>query len=56
MQENCCLRPAKPLAEVEEVRKGQQRRSKVVSLSAKKKADVEKVLTNDSEAKDSGKE
>jgi hypothetical protein len=56
MQENCRLRPAKPPAEVEEVRKGPQRRSKVASSSAKKKADVEEVFTDDSEAEDSGKE
>jgi hypothetical protein len=56
MQENCRLQPAKPPTEVEEVRKGPQKRSKVASLSAKKKADVKEVLTNDSKAKDSGKE
>jgi hypothetical protein len=56
MQENCRLQPAKPPADVEEVRKGPQRRSKVASSSVKKKADVKKVFTNDSEAKNSEKE
>lgn len=56
MQESCHLRPAKPPAEVEEVRKGPQRRSKVASSSAKKKAVVEEVFTDDSDTEDSGKE
>jgi hypothetical protein len=56
IQENCRLQPAKPPAEVEKVRKGPQKRSKVASLSVKKKADVKKVFTNNSEAKDSEKE
>jgi hypothetical protein len=56
MQENCRLQPAKSLAEVKEVCKRPQKRSKVVSLSVKKKADVKKVFTNDSKAKDLGKE
>jgi hypothetical protein len=46
----------KPPAEVEEVRKRPQRRSKVASLSAKKKADVKEVFTDDSKAEDLGKE
>lgn len=54
MQENCGLRPARRPAEVEEVRKGLEKRSKVASLSAKKKTDVEGVFT-DSESEDSGK-
>jgi hypothetical protein len=54
-QENCQLRPARPPAEVEEVRKGPQKKSKVASTSAKKKADVEEVFTDDSD-EDSGKE
>jgi hypothetical protein len=56
MQENCRLQPAKPPAEVEEVRKGPQKRSKVASSSAKKKADVKEVFIDNSKAKDSGKE
>ena len=56
MQENCRLRPARPPAEAEEVRKGPQKKSKVASASAKKKADVEEEITDDSEADDSGKE
>jgi hypothetical protein len=56
IQENCRLRPAKPPTEVEKVRKRLQRRSKVASLSAKKKADVKEVFTDDFKAKDSGKE
>jgi hypothetical protein len=55
MQENCRLRPAKPPAKVKKVRKGPQKRSKVAFSSVKKKADVEKVFTDDSKAKDSGK-
>lgn len=56
MQENCRLRPARPPTEVEEVRKGPQRKSKVASSSARKRADVEEVFTEDSDAEDSGKE
>jgi hypothetical protein len=56
MQENCRLRPAKPPADVKEVCKGPQKRSKVAFSSAKKKADVKEVFTDNSEAKDSGKE
>jgi hypothetical protein len=41
---------------VKKVRKRPQRRSKVVFLSVKKKADVKKVLINNFKAKDSGKE
>jgi hypothetical protein len=41
---------------VEEVRKEPQKRSKVTSLSAKKKANVKKVFTDNSKAKDLGKE
>jgi hypothetical protein len=56
IQENCCLRPAKPPTKVEKVYKRPQKRSKVASLSAKKKADVKKVFTNNSKAKDLRKE
>ena len=56
MQENCRLRPAKPPAEVEEVRKGPQKKSKVASSSARKKADIEEAFTDDSRTEDSGKE
>jgi hypothetical protein len=56
IQENCRLQPAKPPAKVEKVRKRLQKRSKVVSLSAKKKANVKKVFINNSKAKDSEKE
>jgi hypothetical protein len=56
IQENCCLQPAKPPTEVKEVYKRLQRRSKVMSLSAKKKANVEKVFTNNFKAKDLEKE
>jgi hypothetical protein len=56
IQENCRLWPAKPLIKVEEVCKRPQKRSKIVSLSAKKKADVKKVLTDNFKAKDSRKE
>jgi hypothetical protein len=42
--------------EVEKVCKRPQKRSKVVFLSAKKKADVKEVFTNDFKAKDSKKE
>jgi hypothetical protein len=56
IQENCRLQPAKPPAKVKKVRKKPQRKSKVASLSVKKKVDVEKVFTDDFKAKDSGKE
>jgi hypothetical protein len=56
IQENYCLQPAKPLTKVEEVCKRLQRRSKVTSLFVKKKADVKKMFTNNSKAKDLGKE
>lgn len=56
MQENCRLRPARSPAEVEEVRKGPQKRSKVASSSARRKAVVEEVFTDDSNTEDSGKE
>ena len=56
VQENCRLRPARPPVEAEEVRKGPQKKSKVASSSAKKKADVEEEITDDSEANNSGKE
>jgi hypothetical protein len=56
MQENCCLWPAKPLADVKKVCKRPQKRSKIASLFAKKKADVKKVFTNNFKAKDLGKE
>jgi hypothetical protein len=52
MQENCRLRPAKPPAKVKKVCKRLQKKSKVASLFAKKKADVEEVLTNDFKAED----
>ena len=42
--------------EVEEVRKGSQRKSKVTSSFVKKRVDVEEVFTEDSNAKDLGKE
>jgi hypothetical protein len=45
-----------PFAKVEEVCKRPQKRSKVAFLSAKKKADVKEVFTNNSKAKDSEKE
>jgi hypothetical protein len=41
---------------VKKVCKGPQKRSKVVFLSAKKKADIKKVFTNNFKAKDSEKE
>jgi hypothetical protein len=41
---------------VKKVCKRLQKRSKVVSLSAKKKADVKEMFTNNSKAKDSEKE
>jgi hypothetical protein len=56
IQENCRLQPAKPLAKVNKVRKKPQKRSKVASLSAKKKANVKEVFTNNFKAKDSEKE
>jgi hypothetical protein len=56
MQENCRLQPAKPPAEVKKVYKGPQRRSKVASLSVKKKANVKEMFTNNFKAKDSEKE
>jgi hypothetical protein len=56
IQENCCLQPAKPPAKVKKVCKRPQRRSKVVFLSIKKKADIKEVFTNNSKAKDSEKE
>jgi hypothetical protein len=56
MQENCRLQPAKPFTEVEKVYKRLQKRSKVVFLFAKKKADIKEMLTNNSKAKDSEKE
>jgi hypothetical protein len=56
MQENCRLQPTKPPTEVEEVCKRPQKRSKVTFLSAKKKADVKEVFTNNSKAKDLEKE
>jgi hypothetical protein len=46
----------KPPAEVKKVCKRPQKRSKVTFLSARKKADVKKVLTNDSKAEDLRKE
>jgi hypothetical protein len=46
----------KPLTKVEKVCKRPQRRSKVAFSSAKKKADVKEMLTNNSEAKDLRKE
>jgi hypothetical protein len=56
MQKNCCLWPAKPLTKVEKVCKRPQKRSKVASLSAKKKANVKEVFTDNSKAEDSEKE
>jgi hypothetical protein len=56
IQENCCLQPAKLLTKVEKVYKRPQKRSKVISLSVKKKTDVKEVFTNDFKAKDLGKE
>jgi hypothetical protein len=56
IQKNCRLQPTKPPAKVEKACKRPQKKSKVVSLSAKKKADVKEVFTNDFKAKDSGKE
>jgi hypothetical protein len=56
IQENCRLRPAKPLTKVEKVYKRPQKRNKVASLSTKKKADVKEVFTNNSKAKDLEKE
>jgi hypothetical protein len=46
----------KPPAEVKEVYKRPQKKSKVMFLSVKKKANVKEVLTNNSKAKDSEKE
>jgi hypothetical protein len=54
MQENCCLWPAKPPVKVKKVCKGPQKRSKVASLSTKKKTDVKKVFINNFKAKDLG--
>ena len=57
IQDGCNLRPAKPPVKTEEARKGPQKKSKVASTSAKKKAVVEEVFTDDSETGvDSGKE
>ena len=56
MQEDCRLQPAKPPAELEEVRKGLQKRNKVAFMSVKKKADVKEVFMDDLEAEDSEKE
>ena len=56
VQEGCPLLPARPPVGVGEVRKGPQKKSKVASSSAKKKAEVEEVFTDESEAEDSGKE
>jgi hypothetical protein len=46
----------KPLIKVKKVCKRPQKRSKVMSLSAKKKANVKKVFISDFKAKDSEKE
>jgi hypothetical protein len=56
MQENCCLQPAKPPAKVKKVYKKPQKRSKITSLSTKKKANVKEVFTNNFKAKDLKKE
>jgi hypothetical protein len=56
IQENCCLQFIKPFVKVKKVCKRLQKKSKVASLSAKKKADVKKVFTDNFKAKDSGKE
>jgi hypothetical protein len=56
IQENCCLQLVKPLTKVKKVCKRPQKRSKVASLSVKKKANVKKVFTNNSKAKDLEKE
>jgi hypothetical protein len=46
----------KPPAKVKKVCKRPQKRSKVISLSAKKKANIKKVFTNNFKAKNLGKE
>jgi hypothetical protein len=45
----------KPFAKVKKVCKKPQKRSKIASLFTKKKANIKKMLTNNSEAKDSKK-
>jgi hypothetical protein len=46
----------KPSAKVKKVYKKLQKKSKVMFLFAKKKANIKKVFTNNSKAKDLGKE
>jgi hypothetical protein len=53
---NCCLQLIKPPTKVKKVCKKPQKRSKIVFLFLKKKANVKKVFINNFKAKDLKKE